>query len=395
MLMMYAYFLDYSTNKEAEMPRFTTLLCTVSITLLAGGAIARDGDGPVSRWALIGDPGNPPTTDEDAVIPSQPVIGGVDYLYRMSILELTAREYIEFVEAYLPIYMKNNPDVPWIEDSFIGGGIYVANDGSIQSYFSNQERMVSIGWEYAARYLNWIHHGRLNDEWAFESGVFDTSTFEEQPDVEWDQQEVRSPGARYWFPSLEEWTKAAYWDPNKLGEGIGGYWKYPNSTNEALLPAVLPEDGGQRNAGLDFTIFPLSVGSYPDQKSPWGVLDLAGGESEWLEYRSGSGPFHSRSIGGSRATSVLYNNPYTNFTSDADHVTVFWGDYIGYLLGLRIATGVFHPADLNQDGRMNYFDISEFIRLFVTGDELADFRLDGQFDIDDVRVFLGLWSHSP
>lgn len=62
----------------------------------------------------------------------------------------------------------------------------------------------------------------------------------------------------------------------------------------------------------------------------------------------------------------------------------------GVVQGLRLASTVRHPADINLDWHVNYFDISEFIRLFAAGDDRVDFRLDGNFDIDDVRVFLGL-----
>jgi len=51
------------------------------------------------------------------------------------------------------------------------------------------------------------------------------------------------------------------------------------------------------------------------------------------------------------------------------------------------------PMDLNADGHVNYFDVSIFIHWFIDNDNRADFRLDGQFDIDDVRVFLGLMNN--
>jgi|LakMenE18May11ns_1017448.scaffolds.fasta_scaffold9843873_1 hypothetical protein len=41
------------------------------------------------------------------------------------------------------------------------------------------------------------------------------------------------PGARYWVPSENEWYKAAYYDPNKSGSGVGGYWSYATQSDTA------------------------------------------------------------------------------------------------------------------------------------------------------------------
>ena len=344
-----------------------------------------------SKWALIGDPGNRNNEGDEIHWPWAPPSGSVDYEYRISRLEVTIGEYLEFVIAYAPIYFQNNPDDFYADLEFSGLGIRVTRI-EIEIRGTNPDRPTTMGWDYAARYANWIHNGKVLEEWAYETGVFDASTFAQQDGEDWEPQEFHSDQARYWIPTKNEWTKAAYWDPNKLGEGVGGYRLYPNGTDRALRPNLLPDEGGQRNAGEDSTIFPLSVGSFADQVSPWGVLDLAGGESEWTEF------FHlnvtyRRGLMGSEWRSVFYNEPPIEFVDDLDRLGTPSSSTVRVPRGLRLATGLFHPVDLNQDGRVNYFDISAFIRLFVAGDDRADFRLDGQFDFDDVRVFLGLMNN--
>jgi hypothetical protein len=54
----------------------------------------------------------------------------------------------------------------------------------------------------------------------------------------------------------------------------------------------------------------------------------------------------------------------------------------------------FHPADLNQDSVLNFFDVSQFLRWYLSGDLHADYRRDEQLNLDDVRVFLGLFDKS-
>jgi FG-GAP repeat len=46
------------------------------------------------------------------------------------------------------------------------------------------------------------------------------------------------------------------------------------------------------------------------------------------------------------------------------------------------------PADLNSDGELNFFDVSDFLVLFQLNDPLADFTGDGLYNFFDVSAFL-------
>ncbi len=251
-----------------------------------------------------------------------------------------------------------------------------------------------MSWEYAARYVNWLHHGKVNEAWAFETGVYDVSTFGCAESGDCELQWVRSPGARFWIPNIDEWTKAAYWDPEK-NDGEGGYWRYPNGTDHALRPGF-PGEGGQRNSrpSHDVSGFPLDVGSFQDQPSPWGLLDMAGGESEWIETECTHCVQHWRAICGSDWTMELYNEPYDVNEYDLDRRAYPLAEVAVTSDGLRVARTAADPADLDGDGRVNFFDVAEFIHRAIDGDERADFRLDGLFDADDILVFLGLMGES-
>lgn len=50
------------------------------------------------------------------------------------------------------------------------------------------------------------------------------------------------------------------------------------------------------------------------------------------------------------------------------------------------------PADLNGDGKLDFFDVSAFLVAYNAMDPLADFTGDGSFDFFDVSAFLSAFS---
>lgn len=50
------------------------------------------------------------------------------------------------------------------------------------------------------------------------------------------------------------------------------------------------------------------------------------------------------------------------------------------------------PADLNNDGVLNFFDVSAFITAFNSGQPDGDFNMDGNFNFFDVSGFLGAFT---
>lgn len=61
---------------------------------------------------------------------------------------------------------------------------------------------------------------------------------------------VKSNTARYWVSTENEWYKAAYYDPNKNGVGVPGYWNYPTRSDTVPTPVSADSDGnGSYNGG--------------------------------------------------------------------------------------------------------------------------------------------------
>ena len=46
------------------------------------------------------------------------------------------------------------------------------------------------------------------------------------------------------------------------------------------------------------------------------------------------------------------------------------------------------PADLNGDGLLNFFDVSQFLAGYLAQDSVSDFNGDGVFNFFDVSAFL-------
>lgn len=185
------------------------------------------------------------------------------------------------MKAYEPFYYQLNPDSPTADSAFTGGRIQSTTFTATSLLPGvDPQQPTNIGWEYAARYANWLHNGKVNELWAFESGVYDTSTFGENGDGTLTHDVEPAAGARFWLPRRDEWVKAAHYDPDRYGAGEGGYWQFGDSSDTQPVGDLLPGEGGERNAFQDLTVLP--VGSFPDVQSPWGLLDISGGEEEWL-----------------------------------------------------------------------------------------------------------------
>jgi len=243
------------------------------------------------QWSTVSDPHNHAYVYDDPT-PGNPDrwIGRTNYKYRVMTREVTVREWFDFVQTYAP-YVHSDARA---SQQFIGtnGFIqYQGLSGGVPQYSMEQQFgdvPIQVGWRFAARYANYLHNDQADAAWAFETGAYDTSTFgttqnEMGANVLTDQRE-RSEGARFWIPFYDEWTKAGHWDPDRYGEGEGGWWQYPTTGDTAPIPGA-PDQGGQTNGGT-FPVGqarPIDAGSFPDELSPWGLLDVSGGAHEWLE----------------------------------------------------------------------------------------------------------------
>ncbi len=284
------------------------------------------------QWATIGDPGNRPTLLSEVPRrqfsdPEYQHFGDVAYEYRMARTEVTIAQWFEFVQAYSPFH-EGSP----LDSAFTGRGIFWSGSG----YFMARppDSPTDMGWEFAARYCNWLHNGKALTREAFENGAYDTSLFTVNPDGSKNHQ-GHLPGALYWIPSIDEWTKGMHWDPDKNGKGSGGFWYHPISSDSPPIPG-LPADGGETNNGVPIGTPHMSVGSYPNTQSPWGLLDGSGGVHEFTESFVGDGRVTIRGSSQSFGNSPLFDE--LDFWTSSSVSGIASGE------GLRLASAVPTPS---------------------------------------------------
>jgi sulfatase modifying factor 1 len=287
------------------------------------------------EFVTVGNPGNAPASPEIQDTPFyQADLGTVDYTFAIARTEVTYSDYLPFVRAYASHFGDDRTF------ALIGRGIGLlpGSDRDPDNYFIRpgfENAPVEVGWRYAARFCNWLSNDRRGDIAAFMSGSYDATTFG-PADTSFPPQDNynRQPGARFVLPTLNEWTKAMYYDPSRYGPGQAGFWRYPTSSDSE--PAFgLPESGGESSRQLgDVGYFdPISPASYPSIMSPWGLFDGSGGATEWIE----DGP--DRAVRYSRGAAQIGfgNDPIAGNPQSNERD-------LSFLVGIRLGLVVPSPA---------------------------------------------------
>ena len=251
----------------------------VGLAGAASVAVAQEYD---IDWVSFGYGGNPASRDPwGGLVDGR---GSVAYEYRMGRYEITTGQWMEFVNTF----STQSDDMALFGEPFTWGAtIDWSYDGpgflwKLSNGIEHAEMVPvhGISWRLAAMYANWRHNGMSSDLSAIEDGAYDTSTFTTNGGI-FNDQLTHHPDARYWIPSLDEWVKAAHYDPDRYGNGQGGWWDYADGSDDPLYPGFPGE--GETSATLDWDGAYLPLGSYTDAQSPWGLFDVSGGTMEWTE----------------------------------------------------------------------------------------------------------------
>jgi len=234
-------------------------------------------------FVTITHPGNPGYT-------RQPVDarhlgrGSVGYEYRIARTEITTSQWMEFANA---VSVRGQAWATLISPPNWGAQFDPDSSGGVPQFRLRPDLtnagMVPVGgisYSQAAMFCNWLHNDKQADDASLLSGAYDIAAFGQGlPFLE----DLRhKPDAKYWIPTLDEWIKAVYWDPEKSDHG--GWWLYPNMSDDLLEPG--PPGVGETNAGYGSTSddwLDFRIGEYPDTMTPWGLLDASGNAREWIE----------------------------------------------------------------------------------------------------------------
>lgn len=228
-------------------PRLTCAFAIVLAAALTGVASADTfGTGPQQfdiAFTTIGSTGN----QADTTGTPNPA-GSVDYIYRMGTFEISE---------------------DMINKANDAGGLGITHDNR-----GPNKPATGITWFEAARFVNW-----LNDEkGASPAYKFNGSTFElwQSGDAGYDATNpFRNSDALYFLPSMDEWYKAAYFDPS-----TGGYFDF--TTGSDTPPTTVPSGTAPDTAVFSGQPGPADIMD-AGGLSALGIMAMGGNAWEWEE----------------------------------------------------------------------------------------------------------------
>ncbi|GJM24640.1 MAG: hypothetical protein DHS20C16_10550 [Phycisphaerae bacterium] len=223
--------------------------------------------------------------------------GGVAYTYNIGKYEVTAGQYVTFLNAvaatdtYNLYHTRMDYDA---DPTRIGCNIKRAGESGSYTYsvaFDWANRPVNyVSWADAVRFVNWLHNGQptgTQNLSTTEDGSYFINGIHENSDNHLEDV-VREPDATWILPTDSEWYKAAY---HKNDGVTGNYWNYGTSSDPKPDNDLIDPDPGNnathfRNIG-DYTIGApynrTEVGTHENSASPYGTFDQAGNVMEFTE----------------------------------------------------------------------------------------------------------------
>lgn len=234
-----------------------------------------------SGYATVLNLNNPPD------ICDRKKLGSLNYEYRIMANLVSNSQYCEFLNSVDPygIYQKDIYD-PKMGASHIGGILFNScadlSDGKYAVKPNMHNKPVAfITWVMASKYCNWLHNNKSNTWSSTLSGAYTTEN-------------TRSSTAKYFLPSESEWYKAAYYDPNKLGSGIPGYWTYSTKSDDSPLAIVSNNIGdavGVENQFSDSKTFPIIIRASDEalqsSSASYATVSLSGYEQPYFSGYAG------------------------------------------------------------------------------------------------------------
>ena len=260
-------------------------ILSLGLAVLAGVSLVNPAMAVVNiDWVPVGNLGNGPDPFTGSVY------GAVSHAYQIARNETTISQYAEFLNAVAKTNTYGLYNTSMENMSYIAGITRVGGSGSY-SYApvagTGNKPITYVSWFDAARFCNWMHNGQLTGAGAAltaETGAY-TLNGATSGII------TKNAGAKVWIPSEDEWYKAAYYDPNKGGAGVGGYWVYPTQSNAlggntmGNPNAVNYNDGdyvGSGNSSWPTSNALTDVGAYGvNSDSAYGTNDQGGNVWEW------------------------------------------------------------------------------------------------------------------
>jgi formylglycine-generating enzyme required for sulfatase activity len=198
--------------------------------------------------------------------------GSVAYRFQMGTYEVSNSEYAAFLNA-----VAKNDSFYQLYSTFMGtdanGGIMRSGSNgsfvySVKSGFGNKP--VNFVRVYSAmRFCNWLHNG------AQPNGDTEEGAYRLLGNATANIASVqRNTSARYFLPSVDEWHKAAFYDPSPAALPSASYWIYASKSR-------VPRSSQINYAGANYgSLTPVGT---PGVASYFGTFGQSGNAAEWTE----------------------------------------------------------------------------------------------------------------
>jgi formylglycine-generating enzyme len=191
---------------------------------------------------LMGSPDDGVSYDDER--PQRKVFVGSFRIDRHEITNAFYRQFVAATGHHPPSHLK--PELTlWVHGAPLPGG--------------EQHPVVNVSWEDAIAYCRW-QGKRLPTE------------------AEWEKAARGADGRLYPWGNDWDFTRAnsaSYWAGRTIEFKDGEEWKAFWMTGDGARLS--------RERGLNREVLTLPVGSFPDGASPYGLLDMAGNASEWVQ----------------------------------------------------------------------------------------------------------------
>jgi hypothetical protein len=222
------------------------------------------------EFVTIGNPGNPADTTGNP----NPA-GSVPHSYRIGKFEISRGM----------VTKANN-----------AGGLEITLEDMSRNTGNGANRAATgVSWNEAARFVNWLNTSTDSPP-AYKFSVQPGQIgYDANDNIElWTISDAgynpnnlyRNSLARYFLPSVDEWYKAAYYDPNANG-GAGGYWNYQTGSDSAPTPVTAAGTAVASGDGAGGTGYVLPRGPADIMQagglSPYGTMGQGGNVLEWEE----------------------------------------------------------------------------------------------------------------
>ncbi|MAY73509.1 MAG: hypothetical protein CMJ31_02080 [Phycisphaerae bacterium] len=287
------------------------------------------------EFVTIGDPGNRayslPSDRAGSLTNFVDGRGSVSYAFRMSKSEINVGQWVSFANRFTA-RSEELDDLLQPPVTSVATRNFLPGPGETYSVPAGLERaQVPLSAPQVMMYLNWLHNDRPSTVEHLLTGAYDVGSLDGAGGIVLNEKAVRQPGARFWIPTLDEYLKAAHYDPAKDGTDPG-WWDYAH-TSDIAPTAGLPSSGDvarglttEEIRGLTQGISAVHTGLplmlYPDSVSPWGIHDLLGGRPELIDERN---PFDRPSFAGDdfNFTVKASSDNALLFLSDVDRIEQF------------------------------------------------------------------------